>query len=68
MKLLLSRGAKIDIKDKYGQTPLYRAVGSNHESVAKLLLKHENQVNVKDKFLINLLQWVAWLKIGSLGT
>jgi ankyrin repeat protein len=39
MKLLLEKGADVECKDKWGQTPLWFAVGMGHEAVAKLLLE-----------------------------
>jgi len=39
VKLLIAKGARIDVKDKYGNTPAKIAVKYNHTEVAKLLKK-----------------------------
>ena len=39
MKLLLERGAELEIKDKHGRMPLFWAAEKGHEAVVKLLLE-----------------------------
>jgi ankyrin repeat protein len=39
VKLLLERGAELDTKDQYSQTPLSWAAINRHEAVVKLLLE-----------------------------
>ncbi|KAF1968539.1 ankyrin [Bimuria novae-zelandiae CBS 107.79] len=38
VKLLLDKGADLELKDKYGRTPLLWAVAKGHKAVVKLLL------------------------------
>ncbi|KAM6124599.1 CARD- and ANK-domain containing inflammasome adapter protein-like [Pterocles gutturalis] len=40
MEYLISKGAKIDVKDKKGRTPLHRAAGKGHGDAVKVLLRH----------------------------
>jgi ankyrin repeat protein len=40
VKLLLEKGAELESKDKYGQTPLSWAAERGHEAVVKLLLEN----------------------------
>ena len=40
VKLLLLRGAKVNIKDIRGNTALSYATGKGHASVCQVLLKH----------------------------
>ena len=47
-RLLLEHGADINMRDKYGRTPLYRAVRTNHETLVKLLLERKADVCVQD--------------------
>ena len=50
VKLLLEKGAKLEIKDKkYNQTPLLWAVKKRHEAVVKLLLEKGAELEIKDK-------------------
>jgi ankyrin repeat protein len=39
VKLLLEKGAKLEFKDKYGQTLLLYVVWNRHKAVVKLLLE-----------------------------
>ncbi|KAK2591217.1 hypothetical protein QQS21_011102 [Conoideocrella luteorostrata] len=48
-KLLLKKGADIEAKDKYGQTPLSLATEEGREAVAKLLLDKGADIEAKDK-------------------
>ncbi|XP_055670927.1 CARD- and ANK-domain containing inflammasome adapter protein-like [Falco peregrinus] len=40
MEYLISKGAKIDVKDKEGRTPLHRAAEKGHGDAVKVLLRH----------------------------
>jgi ankyrin repeat protein len=40
MELLLEKGAELELKGNYGQTPLSWAAEKGHEAVAKLLLEN----------------------------
>lgn len=48
VRLLLEHGADINMRDKYGRTPLYRAVRTNHETLVKLSLERKADVCVQD--------------------
>jgi ankyrin repeat protein len=39
VKLLLERGAQVEVTDRYGRTPLLWAIEKGHEAVVKLLLE-----------------------------
>jgi ankyrin repeat protein len=40
VKALLSKGADIKTKDKWGRTALIRAVGNGHTEIVELLKQH----------------------------
>lgn len=40
VQLLISEGADVNAKDKYGRTPLYYAEKLGHKEIAELLRKH----------------------------
>jgi hypothetical protein len=46
--LLESRGADIEVRDSYGQTPLCLAASSGHEATVKLLLEARADIEAKD--------------------
>ncbi|MCW3050965.1 MAG: ankyrin-like [Chthonomonadales bacterium] len=48
MKLLLDRGAQVNHRDRYGQTPLDYAVRDENINMMKLLLDHGALVNAKN--------------------
>jgi len=47
--LLLAHKAKINAKNKDGETPLLLAASDGHKDVAELLLANKADVNAKDK-------------------
>lgn len=47
-KALLDIGAKVDVQDDYGWTPLYWAIVNAKEELVKLLINHGANVNTKD--------------------
>lgn len=49
VEALLSQGAKVNAKDKDGNTALHYAAGGGHEEVVASLLKRGVDVNAKDK-------------------
>ena len=59
MKLLLEKGAELETKDKYGQTPLSWAAGNGHEAVVKLLLEKGAELETKAKYGRTPLSWAA---------
>jgi hypothetical protein len=50
VKSLLDKGASVETKTSYGQTPLYLAAMSGHEEVVKLLLDKGASTEVRDTF------------------
>jgi ankyrin repeat protein len=40
VKLLLEKGAELELKDNYGRTPLSLAAETGHEAVVRLLLEY----------------------------
>ena len=52
MKLLLEKGAELETKDEYGQTPLSWAARNGHEAVVKLLLEKGAELETKDKDMV----------------
>jgi uncharacterized protein len=49
MKQLLSKGANVNARDKWGKTPLYWACYLGHEEAATLLLNEKADANIRDK-------------------
>ena len=47
-RFLLTQGAEVNAKDKYGDTPLHNAAWTDASSTAKVLLDHGAEVNAKD--------------------
>lgn len=56
---LLERGADIEAKDDFDNTPLHCAAFNGHESVARLLLKNKANINAKDGFDWTPLHWAV---------
>jgi ankyrin repeat protein len=42
---LLAKGARLDVKGRYGSTPLHWAARNGHTTVAELLVAHKADVN-----------------------
>jgi len=49
VKILLDRGANLNVRDKYGHTPLHDAAFGGHADVAGLLLEKGADVNAKNR-------------------
>ena len=49
VKILLKRGADVNLKSKEGNTPLMAAAFNHHESVVKILLEAGAEVNTKNE-------------------
>ena len=47
VKVLIKRGAAVDVRGQYGRTPLHYAVRNGHERVVMVLLGKEADVNAK---------------------
>lgn len=50
VKALLAKGAALEAKSRYGQTPLFFAARNGHEEVARFLLSKGATANVNDTF------------------
>jgi len=50
VKSLLDKGANLETKSRYGQTPLFFAARNGHEEVVQLLLQKGANPNVSDTF------------------
>ncbi len=50
VKSALEKGAAVEAKTSYGQTPLYLAAMSGHENIVKLLLDKGASTDVRDTF------------------
>src|SRR5437016_6095101 len=50
VQALCDKGATVDAKTPYGQTPLYLAAMNGHEEVVRLLLEKGASADVKDTF------------------
>ena len=50
VKVLLEKGAPIEAKTPYGQTPLYLAAMSGHEAVVRFLLEKGAKTDITDTF------------------
>lgn len=48
MDLLIINGASINIKDKFGSTPLHLAVQNGHAEAVELLVKYRANLNLLD--------------------
>ncbi|XP_053594089.1 uncharacterized protein LOC103577382 [Microplitis demolitor] len=48
VRVLLKKGADVNIRMKDGRTPLHLAVRTNKEEIVNTLLEHNSQVNVSD--------------------
>lgn len=50
VKLLLDKGANLEAKSRYGQTPLFFAARNGHEELVKFLLARGANPKIKDTF------------------
>ncbi len=50
VKALLEKGASLEAKSRYGQTPLFFAARNGHEELVKFLLAKGANPNIKDTF------------------
>ncbi|XP_044726605.1 putative ankyrin repeat protein RF_0381 isoform X3 [Chrysoperla carnea] len=50
IKMLLVRGANINTQNRFGQTPLHKAIENNDQvEIIELLLKHKADINAEDE-------------------
>jgi ankyrin repeat protein len=59
VSLLLEKGADLESKDNFGQTPLGGAAEKGHEAVTRLLLENGADLESKDVFGQTPLWWAA---------
>ncbi len=59
VKLLLSRGARLDVRDRYGYPPLHIAAHAGYRAVVKVLLDGGADVNEKGAYGELALHWAA---------
>ncbi|KAB8234489.1 ankyrin repeat-containing domain protein [Aspergillus alliaceus] len=59
VKLLLEKGATIDLKDTNGRTPLSWAAGAGNVKIVSELLEHDASINTQDKSQRTPLFWAA---------
>ena len=62
VRLLIARFYAIDVKDKYGCTPLHVAIVENSESIAKILVRKGANIHIKDNNDQSPFQLAAQLK------
>lgn len=49
VQLLLSYGAKPDVGDRYGNTPIHIAVERGNQEIVNLLINHKVELNCRDQ-------------------
>ena len=59
-RLLLDRGAAVEVKDKDGKTPLMWAAYNGHKAVARLLLDRGAAIEAEDELGKTPLMWAAY--------
>ena len=59
VRLLLERGAKVQVQDNEGNTPLMHAFGSRREEDVRLLLEHGADINKANKYGDTALHWMV---------
>ena len=62
VKVLISRGASIDLQDSLGRTPMHLAIRKNHSDIALYLLKKGAHLNIPDKMGDTALQIARYMK------
>ena len=59
-KLLVARGADVNVRTKGGRSPLYLAAMHGHGAIVKLLLERGADANLKDENGVTPLHLAAW--------
>ncbi|RYP73656.1 hypothetical protein DL771_003544 [Monosporascus sp. 5C6A] len=60
LKLLLEKGAQIEVRDEDGKTPLILATEQGHEAIARLLIENGAQIEARDPDGDTPLGYVTW--------
>ena len=63
LDLLLKKGAKTDVKNKNGLTPLHVAVGKGSHACTKVLIGHGASVNIK----VCWFEWGFYIHVSITG-
>jgi IS1 family transposase/ankyrin repeat protein/transposase-like protein len=54
VKLLIKKGAKINTKEKYGETPLTHAVKADHIGIVKILIENNAEISWKKESVFDI--------------
>lgn len=61
-KIMIFKGADVNVQDKDGSTPLHKACEANDTELAEILISKDANVNVRDKNGSTPLQIACWYK------
>jgi hypothetical protein len=59
VSLLIAKGAPVDVKSRYGDTPLWLAAKNGHEAIVRCLIEKGAAVDSKDYFGRTALAWAT---------
>ena len=66
VKLLIDKGAKIDILNNSGKSPFYLACQHGHDSIVEFLIKKDVNVDMPDKWGKTPLHWACFYEHSSI--